>query len=357
MPPCSRLSPRYMTNGVVAEERLGGQHRVGEPGGLVLDDVGDRHAELRAVAGRRADLVAGLGRDDDPDLLDPGVGHRLDAVEEHRLVGDRHELLGARVGDRAQARAAAAREDQALEAVHAVAEGNGAAPGGVGPCPGWRRREARVEAPGARAGGPQGARAGESGAHAVGVGASAPGVAEAARAAYAPRVRSVRITGLGLALLGLAAAAIVAMLTVDRLVVPGGVVLGLVLLLLAGDGTMLRAVDGLTGQHRVEEQPGPRRPRFRPRGAAGVARGRRRGVAARARAAPAGAAGLSGPAAGGRPAAGDLPGEGASCAGCGPAGRSGARTRACGGARCRCRGPCRSPCRRRPGPAGRPWRR
>ena len=60
MPPCSRLSPRYMTNGRVAEERLGGQHRVGEAGGLVLDDVGDLDAELRAVAGGLADLVAGL---------------------------------------------------------------------------------------------------------------------------------------------------------------------------------------------------------------------------------------------------------------------------------------------------------
>ena len=37
------------------------------------------HAEARTVAGRLADLVAGLGRDDDPDLADAGVGHRLDA--------------------------------------------------------------------------------------------------------------------------------------------------------------------------------------------------------------------------------------------------------------------------------------
>jgi hypothetical protein len=72
----------------------------------------------------------------------------------------------------------------------------------------------------------------------------------------------VRITGLGLVLVAITAVALVGMLTVDRLLVPGGLVLGLVLLLLAGDGTMLRAVDGLTGQHRVEEQPGPRRRRF-----------------------------------------------------------------------------------------------
>lgn len=114
-----------------------------------------------------------------------------------------------------------------------AAQGNGAAPGGVVPCPSGR--------PAAR---PQ-------------------GVAGCAAATYAPGVRSVRITGLGLVLVAVAAVALAAMLTVDRLVVPGGVVLGLVLLMVAGDGTMLRAVDGLAGQHRVEEQPGPRRPRFR----------------------------------------------------------------------------------------------
>ena len=102
----------------IAEERLGRQHRVGQAGRLVLDDVGQLHAEPRAVAGRRADLVAGLRGDDDPDLLDPRLGHRVDAVEEHRPVGDGHELLGVRVRDRAQARAAPARQDQALQRFH-----------------------------------------------------------------------------------------------------------------------------------------------------------------------------------------------------------------------------------------------
>ena len=48
----------------------------------------------------------------------PAAGHRLDAVEQHRLVGDRDELLRRRVRDRAQARALAARQDQALELFH-----------------------------------------------------------------------------------------------------------------------------------------------------------------------------------------------------------------------------------------------
>ena len=98
----------------VAQERLGGEHRVGQAERRVLLDVLDPHAEARSVAGRLADLAAGLGGDDDAHLLDPGLGHGLDPVEEHGLVGHRHELLRARVGERPQARALAAGEDQAL---------------------------------------------------------------------------------------------------------------------------------------------------------------------------------------------------------------------------------------------------
>ena len=94
-----------------AEERLGGKHRVGEPERLVLDDVAHAHAEARAVADGAFDLGAGVGRDHDADLLDRGGGHRLDAVEEHGLVRDGHELLGARVRDRAKARALAPGQD------------------------------------------------------------------------------------------------------------------------------------------------------------------------------------------------------------------------------------------------------
>ena len=98
----------------LAEEQLGGQHRMGQAERLVLHDVGDLHPELGAVAGGFANLLAGLRGDYDPDLLDPRLSHRLDAVEQHRLVGYRHELLGARVRDRAQARALAALENQSL---------------------------------------------------------------------------------------------------------------------------------------------------------------------------------------------------------------------------------------------------
>ena len=77
-----------------------------------------RTPEPRAVTGRGLHLVAGLRGDDDPDLLDPGLGHRLDPVEQHGLVGHRDQLLGAGVGDRPQPRPSAARQDQALERLH-----------------------------------------------------------------------------------------------------------------------------------------------------------------------------------------------------------------------------------------------
>ncbi len=125
IPPCSRLSPRYITNGESPRNGSAVRTAWARPRGVVLHDVGDRDAETRTVPGRRADLLAGLGGDDDPDLVDAGLRHRLDAVEQHRLVGDRNQLLGARVGDRAQPRALAAREDQALQGLASPAERTG----------------------------------------------------------------------------------------------------------------------------------------------------------------------------------------------------------------------------------------
>src|SRR5205823_712878 len=100
---------------------LGRQDRVREPQWLLLENVGDAQAKARAVAHRAFDLRTGLRRNDDADVLDPGFGHRLEPVEEDRLVGDRHELLCARMRDRAQARSLASRQDQSLQRLHARA--------------------------------------------------------------------------------------------------------------------------------------------------------------------------------------------------------------------------------------------
>ena len=121
------------------QEGLGRQHGVRETERLVLEDVGDADPEARAVSGRLFDLAAGLRGDHDPDLLDPGLGHRLDAVEQHRLVGHGNELLGARVGDRAQPRALAPRQDQSLQRLHCRGSTTGARCAGAGAGPGRAR--------------------------------------------------------------------------------------------------------------------------------------------------------------------------------------------------------------------------
>ncbi len=113
---------------VVGEEVARHQHRVGEAERLRLVDVGDAGAEALAVAHRGADLVAGLA-DDDADLGDAGGDDRLDAEEQDRLVGHRHELLGGGVGQRTQPRALAAGEDQSLHGSLDTV-GRGAAPPG-----------------------------------------------------------------------------------------------------------------------------------------------------------------------------------------------------------------------------------
>ncbi len=53
-----------------------------------------------------------------PISVDAGVDERLDSVEEHGFVGDRHQLLGGGVGDRPQPGPGPAREDQSLEVLH-----------------------------------------------------------------------------------------------------------------------------------------------------------------------------------------------------------------------------------------------
>ena len=79
----------------------------------VLYDIGDGHIPSRSVTDGRANLRLRVA-DDHPDVADAGRGERLDAVEEHRFVRDRHELLGAGIGQRSEARSLAAAQDQAF---------------------------------------------------------------------------------------------------------------------------------------------------------------------------------------------------------------------------------------------------
>ena len=96
---------------VGAEKVPGDEHAVGQSERLGLVQVGDLEAPAGAVSHRGHDLFGGVA-DDDADLLDAGLGHRLQAVEQDGLVGHRHQLLGTRVGDRSETGAGAPRQDQ-----------------------------------------------------------------------------------------------------------------------------------------------------------------------------------------------------------------------------------------------------
>ena len=100
---------------VVAEEVAGDEHAVRQPQRGVLRNVGGSDPEVGPVADRCLDLGVGVA-DDDPDVGDAGVPNSLEAVEQHRLVGDRDQLLGRGVGDRPQAGAGAARQHECLHA-------------------------------------------------------------------------------------------------------------------------------------------------------------------------------------------------------------------------------------------------
>ena len=76
-----------------------------------LAQVGHPQAEAGAVADRGFDFGVRVA-DDDADLVDAGLVHRLEAVEKDGLVGDRDELLGGGVGDRSQSGAGTAAEDE-----------------------------------------------------------------------------------------------------------------------------------------------------------------------------------------------------------------------------------------------------
>ena len=88
---------------VVAQELAGDKHGMGQPERRLLLQVGDLQVPRGAISDGRFDLGGGVA-DHYPDLLDPGRGDGLEAVEKDGLVGHRHQLLGPGVGDRPEPR-------------------------------------------------------------------------------------------------------------------------------------------------------------------------------------------------------------------------------------------------------------
>ena len=110
-PSSSTLSPRYSRNGSPAHEVGRRQHRVREPERRGLRDVGDVQPPPRSVAHRGAHLVA-RGADHDAHLGDARRRDGLERVEQDRRAGDGDQLLRVRVGERPEAGALPAGQDQ-----------------------------------------------------------------------------------------------------------------------------------------------------------------------------------------------------------------------------------------------------
>ena len=98
------------------------QYAMCKPQRRVLGDVGDLDPKLRAITNCCTDLFARLANND-ANFLDPCLGHGLDAVKQNRLVGNRHQLLGAGVGDGPEARSRTARQDEALHIAYRLGDG------------------------------------------------------------------------------------------------------------------------------------------------------------------------------------------------------------------------------------------
>ncbi|MNX65344.1 hypothetical protein D3C86_963990 [compost metagenome] len=102
---------------------------MGKAQGGFLGEVGDLDAPSRAVSDCRPHLGAGVP-DDDADLADPRIPHRLDGVEQDRLVGHGDQLLGGGMGDGAQPRPFPTAQDQPFHGLLALSVV--ASPGPIG---------------------------------------------------------------------------------------------------------------------------------------------------------------------------------------------------------------------------------
>ena len=82
----------------------------------ILLDVSDPYPELGPIADSVLDLLYSLGcvPHDHPDVHYPRVPQCFDTVEEHWLVGQRNQVLVARMGDGSEPSSRSARENQAL---------------------------------------------------------------------------------------------------------------------------------------------------------------------------------------------------------------------------------------------------
>ena len=103
---------------ILAKKRARGPNSVGQPARSVLKDVGRPNPPALAGPDRIPDRLPGLRGDDDAHLGDPRRGDLLEAKVNDRLVGDRNQLLRARVGERPKPCPSSATEDEPFQRLH-----------------------------------------------------------------------------------------------------------------------------------------------------------------------------------------------------------------------------------------------
>ena len=97
---------------------LGQRQRVGDAAFAFLIRVVDvLQAELFAVGQQPQKIARIAAAGDDHDVLDPRVHQRLDRVIDHRLVVNRQQMLVGDFGERKQAAAGAAGENDAFHTI------------------------------------------------------------------------------------------------------------------------------------------------------------------------------------------------------------------------------------------------
>ena len=105
---------KHQAAGLAGKEIAADQIRLGQAIRARLDGVFDLHAPLRTVAEQLLEQRLLMRRVDDQHFADPGQHQHAERVVDHRLVEYRQQLLADRLGDRIQAGAGTAGEDDAL---------------------------------------------------------------------------------------------------------------------------------------------------------------------------------------------------------------------------------------------------
>jgi hypothetical protein len=82
-----------------------------------LLNVGNADPKLGTVTDRGDYFLSGFP-DDDSNLTNASPGHCFDSVKQDWLVGNRHKLLGIRMGDGSQARTRTAGQNETLHTAH-----------------------------------------------------------------------------------------------------------------------------------------------------------------------------------------------------------------------------------------------